>query len=183
MLKVGILFACAITTAACGVGDPEGPVTESDDRDEKLGILCNAEFDLTGSFQPGTPARPAEVPTGCWPVGTWTFTATQRSTDCEAPPQQLVTTYSFRVDRVENTSTTGSGGYDESYTWLGQGSAYRLKVTEGGGGECEGGVELYNSTGTEWWNLKPSQAGTTITGFAEYAKYASDQRNPDPNDL
>ena len=183
MNKAGTLFAAAVLLGACGVGDPEGPPAETDDRDEKLGIICNAELALTGTFAPGTPGRPAETPTGCWPVGTWTFTASMRTNECETTPAQLATTYSFRVDRVEDTSTTGNGGYDETYTWLGTGQAFRLKVSEGGGGECEGGLELYNSTGTEWWNFKPSQKGTQITGFAEYALYDSDQRNGTPGEL
>ncbi len=176
-LALGSLVAMV---AACGVGDPAGPPPESDERNDVLGILCNAEYDVAGTFTPGTPTRPAEIPTGCWPVGTWTFTATMRSNECAAPPSQLATQYAFRVDRTPDAT---NGGWEETYTYLGTGMAHRLKVSEGGGGECEGGLELYSTDGTEWWNLKPALTGTTIDGFAEYSKYAEDQRNPNPGEL
>ncbi|MDB4963900.1 MAG: hypothetical protein JWP01_3899 [Myxococcales bacterium] len=170
---------------ACGVGD-EGTPAETDDRDEKLGIVCNAMFSITGTFTAGTPARPSDTPTGCWPVGTWTFTANMRENECEAPPMQLATSYSFRVDRkIYNPDPPGSPGYDptldlgwdETYTYLGDMSKlYRVSVSEGGSGECEGNVQLYSADGTEYWNLKPGQRGAVIEGFAEYAKYETNQR-------
>lgn len=179
MRKAGACMLFGILVGACGVGEDGGPV-DTDDRNEKLGILCNAEYSVTGTFAAGTPARPIEVPTGCWPVGTWTFTASSMtSNECGAAPTQLATTYSFRVDRV-----MGTNGWDETYTYLGDTARlYRLKVSEGGGGECEGGLELYNADGTEFWNLKPALTGTAISGFAEYAKYDSDQRSSDPTQL
>jgi hypothetical protein len=172
-----------VLVGACGVGE-EGTPFPSDDRNEALGILCNAEFNVTGTFTAGTPARPPEVPTGCWPVGTWTFTASQRANDCDPAPVQLATSYSFRVDRAVNPDPTQDIGYEESYTYLGDASNfYRLKVTEGGGGECEGGLELFSDDGTEFWNLKPMLTGTVIDGFAEYSKYDTDQRNTDSGSL
>lgn len=177
MRKAGAFILLGVFVGACAVGDEDGapvPPGESDDRDDILGILCNAEYTVTGSFTAGLPARPADAPTGCWPVGTWTFTASQMTNECETPPVQLATEYSFRVDRQDLGE-----GWEETYTYLGDTSkTYRLKVSEGGGGECEGGLELYNATGTEYWNLKPALEGTTLSGFAEYAKYGSDQRDP-----
>jgi hypothetical protein len=182
MRRAAAVVLVGALSAGCGVGDERTP--DTDDRDEELGILCNAELDLSGTFAAGEPARPAEVPTGCWPVGTWTFSASLRSNECSEPPVQLETTYSFRVDRSVNPDPTQDLGWEESYTYLGDRSKlYRLKVSEGGGAECEGGLELYNDDGTEFWNLKPALGGTTIMGFAEYAKYDSDQRSPDPTEL
>ena len=176
MKKAGACILLGVFVGACAVGDEDGapPVVESDDPEEVLGILCGAEFTLSGSFAAGTPARPADTPTGCWPVGTWTFAATMTTTDCDTPPVQLATEYSFRVDRQDLGE-----GWEESYTFFGDTSlTYRLKVSEGGSGECEGGLELYNPTGTEYWNFKPNLEGTVLTGQAEYRLHGSDQRDP-----
>ena len=182
MRTAGAFLFLSVLVGACAVGDEAGPV-DTDDRDEILGILCNAEYDVTGSFVASTPARPADM-TGCWPVGTWTFTATVRSNECGAAPSQLEGSYSFRVDRTIDPDPTQDLGWIETYAYLGnQANLHRLKVSEGGGAECEGGLELYNADGTEFWNFKPSLGGTTIGGFAEYAKYDADQRNPDPTEL
>ncbi len=56
------------------MGDEDYTPPQTDDRNEELGIICEAVFNLTGTFVAGTPGRPADV-TGCWPVGEWTFTA------------------------------------------------------------------------------------------------------------
>lgn len=171
MLQRG-LFVVLGLAAGCGVGDEGGLDGTSDDRDETLGILCNAMYDLTGSFAAGTPARPSDTPTGCWPVGTWTFTATMTSNECAAAPAQLQGSYAFRVDR-----TMMADGWYETYEFLGDAALlYKVGVSEGGGGECQGGLELYSVDGTEYWNFKPAQTGPTIVGFAEYARYDSDQR-------
>ena len=78
----------------------------------------------------------------------------------------------FRVDRVDSDE-----GWQESYTWMGDPARlFRLKVTEGGGGECEGGLELISADGKEIWNMKPNQTGTAINGFGDYTLYLDAQR-------
>jgi hypothetical protein len=157
---------------ACTVSDGDDQTTvESDDADMKLGVDCRADFTLTGTFAPIAPLRPAEVPTGCWPVGNWTFTAALASNECPVAPTPLPS-YAFRVDRTDRGL-----GWEESYTYMGdQASLFKLKVSEGGSGECEGGLELYSPDGTQYWNLRPSLDGTTLTGIAEYAVYFENQR-------
>src|SRR5665647_77227 len=97
------------------------------DRDAVAGITCRAHFMLTGSFVEGTPARPTDPDTGmpmtgCWPVGTWTFTAaidtaaTAAETHPCAPAPGVLPSYSFKVDRTEDPN---AGGLVESYTWNG----------------------------------------------------------------
>ncbi|MDX2094276.1 MAG: hypothetical protein SFX73_40980 [Kofleriaceae bacterium] len=169
-------FACAVLGlfGACSVGDDgsDGVMTGVDDRDETLGIVCNATFKLTGSFAAGTPARPAEIPTGCWPVGTWTFSASIDTNECSTPPA-LEASYAFRVDRTDPQGE----GWVESYTYMGdQALLYKLGVSEGGSLDCQGGLELYSLDGTEYWNFKPMQGGSTIEGFGEYAMYKSSQK-------
>ncbi len=163
----------SLVVGACGVGEE---AADTDDRDEKLGIICNATFTTAGTFTPAAPMRPATVPTGCWPVGTWTFTAKLDDNECAKAPSVLPQ-YSFKVDRAVNPDPAKDIGYEESYTYLGdQASLYRLLVSESGSG-CEGNLELYSADGKEYWNLKPLlEDNGTIGGFAEYAMFGSNQR-------
>jgi hypothetical protein len=171
-----ILGACVVlgglVLGACGVGS-DAP--DSDNRDTQLGILCNATFTTTGSFTAAMPTRPADV-VGCWPVGTWVFTATVDSNECPAAPSVL-NSYSFKVARAVDPDPTKDIGYVESYTWLGdQSMLYKVGVSEIASG-CEGGLELYSADATEYWNMRPLlQDNGTIVGFGEYAKYDSAQR-------
>ncbi len=162
----------SLVLGACGVGQD---AATTDDRNEKLGIICNSTFTTTGTFTPGTPTRPAETPTGCWPVGTWTFTAKVDSNECAKAPA-VQAQYSFRVDRAVNPDPAKDIGFEESYTYLSdKAGLFRLGVSEIGGG-CEGGVELYSADGKEYWNLKPFlQNSGTIAGFGEYAMFGKSQ--------
>lgn len=171
LVGLGLLGACSVG-GDDGGGDDDGLMTGIDDRDDALGIVCNATFKLTGTFTPGTPARPAEIPTGCWPVGTWSFTAAIDTNECPSAPA-LEASYAFRVDRTDPNGE----GWTESYTYMGnQEMLFKLGVSEGGSAECQGGLELYSLDGTEYWNFKPMQGGTTIEGFGEYAKYKTSQK-------
>lgn len=162
----------------CGVGNEGGGgggLVGGDDYEDVLGITCAASYGLTGTFAPAAPTRPSDTPTGCWPVGTWTFSVALEDSDCAAAPVQLATSYAFRVDRTDDPAL----GWVESYAYLGDMAAlYRLKVTEGGGGDCEGGLELYSADGTEHWNFKPAlfDTGNALSGFAEYTRFEDSQR-------
>lgn len=162
----------SLVLGACGVGDEKA---DTDNRDEQLGIICNATFTTTGTFAPAAPTRPAEI-TGCWPVGTWTFTAKVDENECSQAPA-LLPSYSFKVDRAVNPDPTKDEGYVESYTWLG-GNELKLRkvaVSEIASG-CQGGVELFSADGTQFWNMRPHLAPNgTVTGFGEYALYDSNQ--------
>jgi hypothetical protein len=172
MRKVGALILLGLSVGACGVGEDSDP-PDTDDPNAKLGIICDATFSITGTFTPGTPARPATVPTGCWPVGTWRFTAALVDNTCPAAPAFLPS-YQFSVGREEGADMQG---LMDTYTWSGdQAAVRRLKVTEGGGGDCEGGLELFSADGTEFWNLKPAQEGSVLSGGGEYAKYNENAR-------
>lgn len=166
-----LLGSLAIGVGACGVGDG---AADTDNRDEQLGIVCNATFTTTGSFVAGTPGRPADV-TGCWPVGTWTFSAKVDQNDCPSPPSVLAS-YAFRVDRAVDPNPANDIGYEESYTWLGDSTmVHKVGVSEIASG-CQGGIELFNGDKTQFWNFRPLlQDDGTIVGFGEYAVYDSPQ--------
>lgn len=179
MRKVGALILLGLSVGACGVGDEDYTPPDTDDRNEELGIVCEGVFNLTGTFVAGTPGRPADV-SGCWPVGTWTFTASLAESTCPAGPDgtaaaiAVLPSYRFTVGRVEGNDMQG---YVDTYSWAGDISAVRrLKVTAGGGGECEGGLELFSADGTQFWNMKPNQTGGVLSGTGEYALYNENAR-------
>ena len=138
---------------------------------------CEQTYELTGTFEPGLPARDATAPTGCWPVGTWTFVATFDPTrdvgdyNNDGQPDrcgsdknpELSLPFSFRVDR-----TMEEQGWIDTYTYTGGYHApeVRLEVSGDGGGECEGDLELID--GDKVLRFKAAQTARVITGYAEF---------------
>lgn len=131
-----------------------------------LGITCEARVSITGSFVRGAD-QPADVK-GCWPVGKWTFTASLEDSDCTSDIA-METEYSFDVARdtdenyvyTVNTNPTGRN---------------RVKVTSGGSGLCEGGLEIFSADGTTVTNFKPQlNADGSIVGFGEHTVYTGNQ--------
>lgn len=177
------LFA-VMATAACSVGNDDGAGpgagSGSDDRDTKLGILCNASFKLTGTFTPGTPGRPLDPETntpvtGCWPVGKWEFTAVVSDNECAKPPAVLAK-YSFQVDRMDN----GVDGLTESYTNLSTLGDIKAHIAVSSNGQgCEGSFELGSADGKDYWNMQPTllntpegmPPSTALSGSGDYSEY------------
>jgi hypothetical protein len=177
-----VMFVVGMVCGGCTVdggdtpGEPPpggGPAIES--------RYCEQTYELTGTFAPGTPARDANTPTGCWPVGTWQFVATLDPTrevgdynnDGKADRcgevagtanPQMSNVYSFRVDR-----TTDEQGYVDTYTYTGSHTTpeIRIEVNGDGGGECEGDLSLID--GDKVLTFKAAQTARVITGYAEYA--------------
>jgi hypothetical protein len=180
-----VLFTTLVATTACGVGDDAATGGGSDDRNDKLGIVCNASFKKSGTFVPGLPARPVDdvtmMPiTGCWPVGTWTFTAAMDTNECKAAPE-VIPSYSFKVDRIEGADMQGLVDKYTNLTTLGD-KKWHLSVSSNGQG-CEGSLEFATPDGLQYWNMQPVLADplttggtptTTITGSGDYAMYKTD---------
>jgi hypothetical protein len=206
MTKAGACLLTSVVLAACGVGD-EGGNNEPDPNPNRL--KCSAAFTTTGSFTPGTPGRPLvdgdddplTPPTevqGCWPVGTWTFTASIDNaavvTDItgdgngdrcgelsgtNAPAVEA--SYSFRVDRTDDPD---SDGLLETYTYLGSSPNFaQVKISEGGGGDCEGIMEFLSQDKREHWTFNPSictsancqPPSNNIAGVGDYIFYLDPQ--------
>jgi hypothetical protein len=194
------LFLSSLLGVGCGVGDDSGDTP-----------LCAEAFTVTGTFAPGTPARPATAPspdetgtfppfTGCWPVGTWTFSVAIDTTGatlqdfngdgvndrCGEVSDTKVATFESSYSFVVNRTDDAKEDYIDSYTLTGAAVSgehtiwndkvlYKLKVTEGGSAECEGGLELYSQDGKSYWNLHPTQGGTTIGGTGDFFVYKNNQ--------
>jgi hypothetical protein len=180
MRTTGLLFTSLLLVGACGVGDEE-----TNTPDERL---CQAQLAITGTFTMSAPvpdlvnndtqmAPPDGQPdfTGCWPTGTWAFTASVESSTCGTGLPVPAQEYRFTTTYMQ--ATDGSGGqYD--YTLVSpalQMGEYRLKVSSGGGGLCEGIMELYLDGAKKAWTLHPAlnvfnQSGP-LTGVGEYGEF------------
>ncbi len=181
MRTSGLLLSSLLFIGACGVGDEE-----TNTPDERL---CDATLSITGSFTMSEPApdlvnNDTNMPpgdglpdfTGCWPTGTWAFTAKVESTSCSTTPQQPTTEYRFTTTYSQGSDGAG-GQYDYQLVSpaLSAGE-YRLKVSSGGGGLCEGVMELYLDGAKKAWLLHPAlnvfnQSGP-LTGVGEYGEYS-----------
>jgi hypothetical protein len=147
--------------------DPTKPVDEA--RQTQLGMVCDARLTLTGSFTQAAP-QPEDV-FGCWPVGTWTFTAKVGESNCTTNPT-LESAYTFRVTRSPETES-------DLYTYDNDpnNADVRVKVTSGGSGLCEGGLTYFRDGGKVVVNLKPNlHADGHLDGQGEYEEYGQDQR-------
>ena len=161
--------------AACTSGDSSPP------NNDTRGIQCTTNFTLTGSFTASQP-RPADNTDGCWPVGMWTFSAaldTTMTNSCMPQPTPLQS-YAFEGDLTPDTNDP-TGPELEVYTYDTDPTDQMiiLKVSEGGSGSCQGELDLYSTDGTQVWLFKPETdtiaATTTISGYAIYTVYGSDQ--------
>jgi len=181
-----VLFATLVVTTACGVGDDAG--SNTDDRNDKLGIICNASFKMSGTFTPvaaGSPgARPIDPDTmmpltGCWPVGTWTFTAAMDTNECTTTPA-VIPQYSFRVDRAEGADMQGLVDSYTNLTSIGD-LQWHLAVSSNGQG-CEGSFEFGSPDGKQYWNMQPvlinplsgAAPTTQITGSGDYSMFTTE---------
>jgi hypothetical protein len=180
-----VFLTTLVATTACGVGDDSGGGVK-EDRNDKLGIVCNASFKMSGTFTPGaTPPRPIDEDTklpinGCWPVGTWNFTAAMDTNECKTAPA-VIPSYSFRVDKVEGPDMQGFVDNYTNLTSIGD-MKWHLSVSSNGQG-CEGSLELGTADGLQYWNMQPllenplldtSPPTTKITGSGDYAMYKTD---------
>lgn len=159
--------ALLLALVACTSGD--APQTNT------IGRQCSAMLTLAGSFVQ-TSARPVGsdgMPiTGCWPIGTWTFSATLGENDCSDTPV-LLPKYVF-------TGTEGSdsdGDYTESFAYTTDPSAMTIvKVTEAGNGLCEGELDIFSSNGLDEWDFSPFlNPDNSIDGQGLYSEYTTDQ--------
>ena len=158
------LLAAASATAGCGVG---GISTDPNE------LQCAAPVTISGTFSQEA-EQPGEI-SGCWPIGTWSFTVTVGEGDCGDVPAPLPD-YAVRFERDTEAA-------QPDYTWI---SSYltdpsdqfvQVSVTSGGGGLCEADVQIFSADGTAVWNLHPAlQADATLNGQGEYMLYGGDQR-------
>jgi len=166
-------FSTVFFVTGCLVSSDGG--NNNGTHDDMLGRVCTMQLAVTGTFVESMPAPlnpDGTAYVGCWPIGTWTFTAAKGTTDCKTEPA-LLSQYQFRADY----SLDADGNGQQSYTYMTDPSVRnRLKVSQGGDGLCEGELNLFSADGTEVWILKPElYADKHLGGDGEYQLYKSDQ--------
>ena len=172
MLRIAGFSAVALTMTGCLVSSDGGNMMPPD----MLGRVCTAELTVTGSFveSMAAPLNPDGTPyVGCWPIGTWTFTAAMGTTDCKTAPPDLLSQYQFRADYALDAD----GNPEQTYTYMTDPTAHnRVKVSQGGNGLCEGELNLFGPDGTDVWILKPElYSDKHLGGSGEYQKFKTDQ--------
>lgn len=177
-----LVLPSLVLIGACGVGD-EGPTPNNTQAAERL---CTDTYSLAGNFTLGmaSPDRvnndtqqapPDGIPDieGCWPVGTWTFTLTRTGGDCSPAP--TLPSIAFDVDFVDDPIEPG---YMEILTSPSI-ADHRLHISQGGGGLCEGGLELYSADGKEVFNLHPTldvfNTSGPLAGAGEFSRFSKNQ--------
>jgi hypothetical protein len=165
-------FLAVVAVLATGCLDNvEGPNTTPD----TIGRECTMAMSVTGSFTQSTPAPLNPDGTayeGCWPVGTWTFSATMGTTDCTMPPSPLGQ-YQFKIDL-----TTDADGNDVQVPSYMTDPSVRniVKVSQGGDGLCEGELDLFSADGKQVWIIKPElYADNHLGGDGEFSQHKTDQ--------
>lgn len=139
----------------------------------QTGRVCGAVLSTMGTFAPDTAHPPPADSMGCWPYGTWTFTAKVEMNDCDQQPPSLLPEYEMRVDY----STNEDGNPVQSYTFTTDPNArHTVKVSQGGAGLCEGELQIFSEDGKIVYLLKPELfADGSILGDGEYGVFNDDQ--------
>jgi len=179
MIKAGILSICLL--AACTTGDDPGSGGGGSGSDNNtLDRSCTAALTITGTFAAGqaAPLNPdGSTYEGCWPIGTWTFSAALVAgmDTCSTAPTPLPS-YSF-VGTV--TTDPNTGDPLQNFMYLTDPSAHTIvHVSEASNAQCEGEVDVYSADGTQVWNLKPwLNTDKSVTGEGEFQQYNSNQWN------
>jgi len=166
LLLVGTLgLGLAACTTLGEVEDPppgdDAPIDETPE-----GVLCQAELSITGTLVP-----PGDAPSpddGCIPLGTWTLNiAMSDPGDCDEVPVDAQYIYEITGNRDD--------GYEYSYVADPDSELVRLKVTQGGPGDCEGNFEHYAADGKALLLLKPFERDLSVSGTAYYETYPGSQ--------
>jgi len=172
MLRIAGVCALVLSTG-CLVESSGGGPTGGDNN--TLDRICTTNLTITGNFvqSKAPPVHEDGTPyTGCWPIGTWTFTAAIADGNCEKAPA-LLSQYQFKVDEMFDADGIP---YQVNTYMTDPASRHRVKVSQGGDGLCEGELNLFSADGKEVWVLKPElYADLHLGGSGEYDLHGSDQ--------
>lgn len=142
-------------------------------------LSCQTELSTSGTFTQNTPP-PFERGGGgglsrpdCWPDGVWTFSATVTKDDASCMPN-LMSQYQFQVTVDQNRTTGDQYTYsylnDPSYMFV------RMKVSGGGGGQCDGDLEVFSTDGKSVLNMHVAlQPDNSLNGLGTYSQYTVSQ--------
>lgn len=173
MLRIAGVSALFLVTGCLVSSDPDPVPTPPD----LLGRICTQQLAVTGSFVQSVapPANADGTPyEGCWPIGTWTFSATVGDGDCSTKPTPLAQ-YQFKGELMPDPDVPGDNF--QVFTYMTDPTIRnRLKVSQGGDGLCEGELNLFSTDGKQVFILKPElYADSHLGGMGEFQLFGSDQ--------
>jgi len=132
--------------------------------------LCTSDLSFTGTYVQGN-APPSDFEGGCWPDGTWTFTANIDDTTCAAGMAPTVQPqYKFTVTEDTDFNDTIVYNTDPSNMNV------SLKVSGGDGAICVGAFLIFSADGKTIWNLRPAlETGNTLDGHGDIQVWDTSQ--------
>jgi hypothetical protein len=172
------LGACVGDTTS-GPGDPpdDGPqrIPSSEDgvdeRLDGLDIICESTMNVTGTYVAGA-AQPADV-LGCWPVGTWTLSATIDRLGCDPQPlfvdNEFTETYVYEVTHDAENAAIQVGFVNDPSD-----ERVNLKISTAGDSLCHGAMDHYNLDGTVIGFRPTLQLDGTLQGIGTYTRHKDD---------
>ena len=157
-----------VLVACTGLGQVEDPAPGGDDPVDEVpeGVECQAELSITGTLVP--PGAAPGPDAGCVPLGTWTL-------DLEVSDPGDCADIPFEPRYVYEVTGNIDDGYEYTYLADPDSELVRLKVTQGGPGDCEGNFEHYAADGMAMLLLKPFERDLAVSGTAYYETYAASQ--------
>jgi len=134
-------------------------------------LLCTTNLAMAGTFTQVN-APPSDFAGGCWPDGTWVFTATVTDSDCASGMTPTVENqYKFTVTEDADFNDTIVYNNDPANMYV------TTKISGGDGGVCVGAFMIFSADGKTVWNLRPAmQADNSINGQGDIQVWDADQR-------
>jgi hypothetical protein len=153
-----------------GSGGGGGGVTPG----QPLGnLLCTAKLTVAGTYVQGNPA-PSDLGGGCWPDGTWTFTATITDDGgCSAVAHNPTLPSQYQVTVVQDDN------FDDTFTFVTDPTNMytQFGINSGDGGICTGIFEWTSDDGFTNFVMQPSlQADNSLNGNGNFQVFDADQR-------
>lgn len=166
------LGACGLDGVDDGGSDGDNPLRipaddpAIDERLDALDIACESTLNVTGTYAPG--ALPPDDHNGCWPVGTWTVTATVDRLGCTTQPE-LPADHVYDITYDDETTTI-------NVLWANNPDDERvnLKISTAGDGLCHGSMEHFGLDNSVWALHPTLQADGTLSGNGTYSVYNED---------
>jgi hypothetical protein len=174
MLAAG---ACAVGNVPPGTMTDDGPerIPSGDEsveaRLDGLDIICESTLLVTGTFAPGL-AQPVDM-MGCWPVGTWTLSATIDRLGCDPQPDfqtgEFAESWVYEVTYDEETTTTNMVFVNNPTD-----DRVNFKITTAGDSLCHGAMDHFQLDNTVIGFRPTLQLDGTLTGIGTYTVHEED---------
>lgn len=145
-------------------------------------LVCQTSLTTSGSFSPGAPNTDGVE---CWPDGVWTISAALRpGSESSTRAPALQPQYQIRVTVNVEAGADMADRY--AYQYLGQfdpqdpaNMFVRMKVSGGGGGLCDGELQIFSPDGTQALVLHAAlRPDNSLSGLGNFSIYSDNEWQP-----